>query len=941
MADLSINITAHDEASQSLQNTKKGLDDIGKAAKDAAKEVSSTAKSMDNVQQSTNKTNTYLEAAKQRLEKITSSTKPAKQQLRELQNIMANLNLKGLSNTSEFTQIAQEAGRIKDAMADAAQAVRAYSDDNMNLKAAAEGFQAITAAGSIATGVMGLFGTENEKVHEMLLKVQSAQAILNGVNSIANALNKDSVLMLKLKQIALAAKVTTEKTDTVATTANTVAQNINTSSIKKASAAQTAYNTAKAIGKALLGDFTGLLILGIGAITTYAMVTDNATEAQEEHNATLDEAAQKQENYGKIAADTYANLMTKYSQLKMEWENLSSAQEKNQWILKNKSALDELGISCENVTSVEQAFGANTNTVVQGFVARAKAAAYLAELTDEYRKQMQIIDEMNTVQATITAEAARRPKVSPGQEITDQTLWNSRYGQVNQAGKWVFHQQGAELHNGSNLSTNPRMTRLNAELEASRKRSERLVTQIAETSKNIPSRRYNTGSSGGHRNTNTNINRSTNTNSNTNTDKKPDYLEGSINDMKNDLKELEEALANGLIKEENIEEAKKRMKELRDSINKEEVRLGLREPEKQEIDEWANSTYNQLQKSIQEKEKQLQNDDNLSFDAKVQLATEIADLQRQCDDLTNLNQITIKIPVEPTVITQGSIGDKRQSYDNANQRAGRIQQDYEIGIIGYKEAQKQLQDLNNELAKLGLKPIKLELQTNFEKQFQNIKEGWSSVSSMTDGINGIVSAFDRLKQAQDEGNNAWQTLINIIGIVDSVFNAFGATMETIKTIQEVLGATTQATAAIESAATQQSTANAAQEAANSATVTTSKSGEAIAGAAASGAKMPFPYNLIAIAAGVAAVIAALASIKKFAGGGIIKGNASLGDLNLARVNNGEMILNNRQQSTLFKMINDGKVRQTQSLAGKVVFEINGSNLKGVLRNYDNKMNKIT
>ena len=61
MADLSINITAHDEASQSLQNTKKGLDDIGKAAKDAAKEVSSTAKSMDNVQQSTNKTNTYLE----------------------------------------------------------------------------------------------------------------------------------------------------------------------------------------------------------------------------------------------------------------------------------------------------------------------------------------------------------------------------------------------------------------------------------------------------------------------------------------------------------------------------------------------------------------------------------------------------------------------------------------------------------------------------------------------------------------------------------------------------------------------------------------------------------------------------------------------------------------------------------------------------------------
>jgi len=77
--------------------------------------------------------------------------------------------------------------------------------------------------------------------------------------------------------------------------------------------------------------------------------------------------------------------------------------------------------------------------------------------------------------------------------------------------------------------------------------------------------------------------------------------------------------------------------------------------------------------------------------------------------------------------------------------------------------------------------------------------------------------------------------------------------------------------------------------ATSAGVTAAKSSEAIAGATASGAKMPFPLNLIAIAAGVAAVIAALATA--FADGGTVMGSSFHGDKVLARLNAGEMVLN--------------------------------------------------
>ena len=70
-----------------------------------------------------------------------------------------------------------------------------------------------------------------------------------------------------------------------------------------------------------------------------------------------------------------------------------------------------------------------------------------------------------------------------------------------------------------------------------------------------------------------------------------------------------------------------------------------------------------------------------------------------------------------------------------------------------------------------------------------------------------------------------------------------------------------------------------------------KQASAIASATESGAKLPFPANLAAIAAGIAAVVAAFAMIGSFADGGIIGGNTTLGDMNIARVNKGEMILN--------------------------------------------------
>lgn len=117
--------------------------------------------------------------------------------------------------------------------------------------------------------------------------------------------------------------------------------------------------------------------------------------------------------------------------------------------------------------------------------------------------------------------------------------------------------------------------------------------------------------------------------------------------------------------------------------------------------------------------------------------------------------------------------------------------------------------------------------------------------------------------------------------------------------------------------------------------------QALAGAKgiAGAFSMPFPASLAAVASVVSTVASVFASLPKFAEGGIVQGASSFGDMNIARVNSGEMILNGSQQANLFKMLNKGNVGSTtQKLDGTI--KVKGSDLYLILSNYMSKLNKI-
>ena len=106
-----------------------------------------------------------------------------------------------------------------------------------------------------------------------------------------------------------------------------------------------------------------------------------------------------------------------------------------------------------------------------------------------------------------------------------------------------------------------------------------------------------------------------------------------------------------------------------------------------------------------------------------------------------------------------------------------------------------------------------------------------------------------------------------------------------------------------------------------------------------------PFGWIAwLGTGLAAMTTAISTIQSFNDGGIVNGSTTTGDNTLVRVNSGEMVLNNRQQARLFKMLDGGLSLNTTSTGGTVDFRISGSNLYGSLKNYSNmskKHGKIT
>ena len=186
----------------------------------------------------------------------------------------------------------------------------------------------------------------------------------------------------------------------------------------------------------------------------------------------------------------------------------------------------------------------------------------------------------------------------------------------------------------------------------------------------------------------------------------------------------------------------------------------------------------------------------------------------------------------------------------------------------------------------------------------------------------LSEKIKKIKEAQEATNVLRKELTD-----DAMQSSIYGLIDAFSTLGDVVGGT--AGKFISFAA--QSAASIAQLLSQNAQLLASAQAAALGGAAKSAFQLPFPFNLAMWASLSATVLGIFASLPKFAEGGIV-GGLSGGDRNLARVNAGEMILNNTQQRRLFAML-DGKASPS---GGNVTFRISGDALVGVIENYNRK-----
>ena len=230
----------------------------------------------------------------------------------------------------------------------------------------------------------------------------------------------------------------------------------------------------------------------------------------------------------------------------------------------------------------------------------------------------------------------------------------------------------------------------------------------------------------------------------------------------------------------------------------------------------------------------------------------------------------------------------------------------------YEDAKRKVDELKESYDKASKSAEELQANANFSKKvYSGVKTTTSAVGGLNDSLKSIADSWNSLSENWDDMNGFEQLSASIsalIGTIEQALSVYDAIIETIKIFGEISEASAAKRVASNSAEMASDTSLAATESANTATKLANDAAEnvseigkigvkeagAIASATASGAAMPFPANLAAIAAGIAAVVAAFSMISGFASGGIVGGNTTVGDYNLIRANKGEMILSNHQ-----------------------------------------------
>lgn len=917
------------------------------------------------------------ENAKRQLVSVTRELTNLTLQYRNLSDAEKQ-SAEGQELARKLDELREKAGALKDTVGDVQDEIKVMASDTPNLDvfnaAIGIGADALSTYSSIIAKVTG----DEKALKSAIATVMAVQSAANLMTKVTNALQSSSVIMLKVRAIQ-------EKAAAAAIRVKTAAETKGTLATKGATVAQTAFNAVASANPYVL---LAMAVVGVGAaLISFAKSSYEATAAEKKAQEAAQAAKQSWDDFKNTASNAGATLLATYSKLQAEWKNLKSVHEKNQWIKDNKEEFNKLGVEINDIGDAENFLIENTDAVVQAFMLRGKAAAYAAKAEEMWGKYIDKELEYNKRKVSAGDEVPKqyRPEsVSRDDNGYGTTANGGRFNVDNALTLTSFTQKGADEYN----------EKLRAEIGLS-DQAQAEITQFTENQVELERKAQELLKSKGVRT------KTTGTGGNTTTSgkggKNPLLAEGSLAALENQLSELQKKYKNGFLPELNTDDYLKEVKRLEKAIEDKKFELGLipiiPKGSLEDINKQISAKQAELKLAVDNESRQkIQHEiDQLTNQKReIELVTKPVINEKDIEELFNdIASHEIEVKTKAVEGNYSLIGASKS--EKASSNANQLREELEFGkqiLASYKEQYdliKQKQSAGAELNESELKLVGIydnttkavnrmsdayeeaaesarQLKMNADLsslKFEALKTGVSNIGSFNSSIGSLHARYKDFDE-QMKDKDSFQQFSAGLDLVVSTINTAIQTYENINkmiqlfdTISQISAAKKIATnstmTASDTAMTATESANTQVKVANDQLETLSELGKlgvkkagALAGATASGASMPFPTNLIAIDAGIAAVEAAFALVfSAFAEGGIVNSGSKTGDYNLVRVNGGEMILNGTQQKRLFNLLN-GEVGYAaiNNKKNKVVFEIKGSKLAGTLKNYYSKTNKL-
>ena len=132
----------------------------------------------------------HLEEVTKETKKSATGFKSMKQELRELKAQIAS----GSLGEKELKAATKRAAELQDNLGDVNDKIKALASDTKRIDAVVTAFRGLAGAISVGAGAASLFGSENEKLQQTLMKAQGAMALLQGVQELANIATTEGAL---------------------------------------------------------------------------------------------------------------------------------------------------------------------------------------------------------------------------------------------------------------------------------------------------------------------------------------------------------------------------------------------------------------------------------------------------------------------------------------------------------------------------------------------------------------------------------------------------------------------------------------------------------------------------------------------------------------------------------------------------------------------------